>query len=100
MPTINDHLVPPLVNLNGTSAEALLEQSINVSLALHKALEAMGHAAPHGRDYQTAQPGSYERARDAFSRRLLVVATLRQEFDNLSEVIAQQLPERRKAVQR
>ena len=45
-------LVPPQINLNGTSREALVEQQADVVTALATLLKAMSYAFPNGRDYQ------------------------------------------------
>ena len=45
--------VKPVVNLNGTSREELIKQAFDVSSAAESLIQALGRAAPHGRDYQT-----------------------------------------------
>ena len=42
----------PFVNLNGTSRESLVKQTFDVSGAAESLIQALGLAAPHGRDYQ------------------------------------------------
>ena len=49
----------PVVNLNGTSKDALIEQVCDVRSAIDNALKALALATPHGRDYQTAREGAY-----------------------------------------
>ena len=49
----------PVVNLNGTSKDALVGQVCNVRSAIDNALKALALATPHGRDYQTASDGAY-----------------------------------------
>lgn len=56
----------PVINLNGTSAGALLEQANEVKSYLINAQAAMRLARPHGRDYQTAEAGAFELARVQF----------------------------------
>lgn len=53
--------VRPVVNMNGTSREELMRQAFDVSNAAEALIQALGRAAPHGRDYQTT---SYERYSD------------------------------------
>jgi len=51
-------IIPPVVNLNGTSREALTEQLLAASDAIRLAQNAFMAAMPNGRDYQTYQtPG-------------------------------------------
>ena len=52
----------PIVNLNGTSKDALMEQVGNARSAIDDALKALTLATPHGRDYQTASEGAYRLA--------------------------------------
>jgi|TARA_R110000765_G_scaffold351331_1_gene441317 hypothetical protein len=49
----------PIVNLNGTSKDALMEQVGDARSAIDDALKALALATPHGRDYQTASEGAY-----------------------------------------
>jgi hypothetical protein len=53
----------PYVNLNGDSAETLVEDRLGTLKALQKALEFLGAQYPNGRNYQTAPAGAYETAR-------------------------------------
>jgi len=46
--------VRPRVNINGTSREELIKQAFDVSGAAEALIQALGRAAPHGRDYQFA----------------------------------------------
>ena len=55
-----DNIQAPVVNSNGTSKEALVSQLKDVYVAGRAMLEAMAEATPHGRDYQTAPPGTYQ----------------------------------------
>ena len=57
-----DNIQAPVVNSNGTSKEALVSQLKDVYVAGRAMLEAMAEATPHGRDYQTAPPGTYQAA--------------------------------------
>lgn len=80
-------LIMPTVNLNGTSVEDLVRQQLHVMLALGKALEEMGKAMPHGRDYfDTDKPTSTiarqevaEQAREAWRERMKLVHDLMDE---------------------
>ena len=55
--------VSPIVNMNGTSQEVLLEQVMAAKEAVAIAMKALAEAIPHGRDYQTAPDGAYTVAR-------------------------------------
>ena len=56
----------PTVNMNGSSANELLDQQLRVLRAIDALWEAMRVAAPHGRDYQLA-PERYDSARSDFN---------------------------------
>jgi hypothetical protein len=56
-------IVAPVVNLNGSSKASLLEAFWNAHSALVAAQGAFASIAPHGRDFQTAPQGTFERAR-------------------------------------
>lgn len=64
-------IIFPQVNLNGTSAEALLRQYTQAADAIRVAVNAFVDAAPHGRDYQTLPDGAYERARAEHRQHLI-----------------------------
>jgi hypothetical protein len=76
-------LIMPTVNLNGTAKDDLIRQQLHVMLALDKALEVMGQAMPHGRDYLPS-PLDGERkdadARDAWRERMKLVKDLKDEI--------------------
>ena len=60
-------VIAPVVNLNGTSVNELLEQIQTAAFAVQTAYQALQLAAPHGRDYQTAPAGTYGNAREQYS---------------------------------
>jgi hypothetical protein len=47
----DQHLALPVVHLNGTSRESLMDGQREVATALREALEKMTQNAPHPRDY-------------------------------------------------
>ena len=65
------HIMLPQVNLNGTSAEALLRQYTQAADALRVAVNAFVDVTPHGRDYQTLPDGSYAVAREQHRAHLI-----------------------------
>lgn len=75
------YLVQPIVNLNGSTRKQLVEQQLAVIDALNETLSAMAEAMPHGRDYQTQAPGTYQAARDAYLDRRAEIVKLRDELE-------------------
>ena len=61
------NVIAPVVNINGTSAEELLNQLQGASEAISIAFKALQEAYPHGRDYQTAPQGTYQQAREQYN---------------------------------
>ena len=53
-PTRTQTDITPTVNINGTDAQALIDQQCAVAKALSDALDAMRKAAPNGRDFPCA----------------------------------------------
>ena len=55
---MSDHvgLVLPIVHLNGTSRDALLDQRCKFGQRLREAMEALSEMAPNGRDYYPDPP--------------------------------------------
>lgn len=71
----------PQVNINGTSKDALLKQSMKAYHAVTAAVEALCEGAPHGRDYQTLPAGSYEQARAEHYLRLSKLESVKAELE-------------------
>jgi len=64
----------PVVNNNGDSWETLNKDRREALNALDNARAALARMAPHGRNYQTAEPGAYTAAREAhFDLRALLL---------------------------
>ena len=59
----------PVVNINGTSREALVNARIAAIESLRSAMQALGECSPNGRDYQTAPKGELEIARKRYMER-------------------------------
>ena len=70
----------PYVNLNGTSSDSLMEQARAVRDAANALAVALAAAAPHGRDYQTAPAGTYDKARDEWVARYKAVNAISVEY--------------------
>ncbi len=71
----------PQVNINGSSARSLLEDNREAWRALETAREALQKAMPNGRDYQTAEPGAYQAAREQHLARIAAVVKIQEELD-------------------
>jgi hypothetical protein len=65
-------VVAPIVHLNGTSREQLLEVREAAYAALDEAYTALKQTAPNGRDYYP-EPGLLEKAQEQHSRRLRLI---------------------------
>ena len=88
-PKVTLDLVPPKVNLNGTSKETLLANYIGVLRALTALDTAMSLATPHGRDYQTLSDANASvKAREAWMERRLLVEELRKDVEHCAEIVA------------
>jgi hypothetical protein len=79
-------LILPQVSLNGTNKQELVSQQLAVVGAIRVLLEAMGEAAPHGRDYQR-DPSQLEPAKKAWMDRRMLVYALRKEIEQHAEAI-------------
>ena len=76
-------LQAPLVHLNGTSKEMLLEELENAYSALGEALDKLRRTAPNGRDYYVLQEGSLKRAEDEHRDRMVRIDSVRKEIECL-----------------
>jgi hypothetical protein len=81
-------ITAPVVNLNGTDWNDLLEQHMAVVSGLTAAINAMQRAEPHGRDYPIE--GTYTLARAQFAARHGALSTLLRDYTRLSVAIANQ----------
>ena len=79
-------LIPPQININGTSRDALFREQVEVLRALEKVRQAMAEAMPHGRDYQF-NPGEYAPARDAWMERLQMIYAMKEEIRQYAQAI-------------
>jgi len=53
----------PIIHLNGTSKESLLDGYVEVYKALKFSVDKLYYAAPNGRDYYIYGEGAFEKAR-------------------------------------
>lgn len=80
-------LVAPIVHLNGTSKERLLDALGEAWNALTvTAYDALKETAPNGRDYYPV-PGLLEKATDQHMRRLKALDELAEEISQLMELV-------------
>lgn len=85
-----DDLVMPIVHLNGTSAESLLEERGNAWNAINEAYAALRRMAPNARDYYPGQPGLFEQAVAQHTRRLQALHDVMDELEMECDSIADQ----------
>jgi len=82
------NVMVPSIHLNGTSREDLVKQLLDANLALIKAIEAVRHAAPHGRDYYPQGPEAITKAMAEHKSRLRRLGEVRTELNQIAEAIA------------
>src|SRR5262245_7859841 len=86
-------LITPNVNLNGNSAESLLENCSRIRAGLHEAISAIQRSdLAHGRNYQTAKDpfGQQASAANALNDRLMALTNMSREFEKLGYAIYKQ----------
>lgn len=72
----------PTVHMNGTSKKELFRQLFEAASAVTKAIDALNHATPHGRDY-------YLQGDDAIDRALAEHKARRAKLESVHEDIVQ-----------
>lgn len=75
----------PTINLNGTSGEALARQYSEVAAAAMRLVEALGRAAPHGRDWQTRPDVDFAQARDQWRELVTTAGIIENVYATLTE---------------
>ena len=81
----------PIVNLNGSAVDDLLETRCDAIHAVEKAMKAMQLIAPNGRDYQqTTSHDAYQAAMDRYSKQFALLDRLRNELYDEIEFIDKQ----------
>jgi hypothetical protein len=81
----------PVLNLNGTSGPALVEEYKNAYRAIREAYEAVNSVTVHGRDFQTAPPGTYEKARAEKVEWLTQLKSIEQAMTDLATDVQKQM---------
>jgi len=72
------HTIRPVVNLNGSSKEDLLDKSMEIHRELKQLAQLMRGSIPHPRDYQTG--GNYAADRKEAIRRINLVDELAEAY--------------------
>lgn len=78
------NVIPPTININGTSGQNLLDQATNAGEALREAFRTLQDMAPNGRDYQTAPVGAYETARSQHNSRMSRLDDISKEIEEVA----------------
>jgi hypothetical protein len=78
----------PLVHMNGTSADELIEQQCDIARALRDALEVMAANGPNARDYYPLEAGAWERAREQHTARLSAINAVLADVERMAEYLA------------
>jgi len=87
MNTTEKKLQAPLVHMNGTGEDTLLEDISNAYAAISDAMDALRKAAPDGRDYYPLETGSLKRAEDEHLARSLTLLNVKNELEALALAI-------------
>ena len=70
----------PTIHINGTSGNVLSEQYATAARAVNEAINALGEAAPNGRDYYPQGPGAITEATAEHKARLTKLRTVHAEL--------------------
>ena len=89
-------MLAPLVHLNGSSADTLIEQYERSMGALRKALDAMREGYPNARDYYPQGDDAFRLAREQYDARIRAVDNVLAELGLLAENVYEQKTERKK----
>jgi hypothetical protein len=83
--TVEHPLILPIVHLNGTSREELIQVRRQTARRLHEAIEQLCAMSPNGRDYYPVR-GLWDQARDQHARRLTTLDEIYNEI--MAEALA------------
>lgn len=89
-------VILPMVHLNGTSVEALLEQNVTAMQALEEAMLKLVGATPNGRDYYPMGPGVICEVQDQHYDRLRRLKSVYDELKQIAEYLFNEQEKRRK----
>jgi hypothetical protein len=79
----------PTVHLNGTSRKELVKLQLDAITKLCEAIEAMGLAAPHGRDFYPQGPEAMRYAVAEHAQRVARVQAVADELYEIAEAVQQ-----------
>lgn len=86
---MSDDIIAPIIHLNGTSKDHLINALSDAYDALERAAEKVRRCAPNGRDYYP-QPGLMKFAEEQHIRRLEVIRNLQVSIEREIELIQEQ----------
>jgi hypothetical protein len=87
-------LLAPLVHMNGTGHDTLIEGYLAAASALSDALDALQAAAPNARDYYPQGDDAYRQARAEHDRRANALRQVQAELQMLAENVQEQIDAR------
>ena len=80
----------PMIHMNGTSADSLIEDLDAAYTAVGAALDAMRNVGPNGRDYYPLGPEAMEAAQTQHRDRAMRLQTVRDELEAIIGAIEAQ----------
>ena len=83
-------IIVPVVNLNGSSADSLIQGYADALDALRDAIAAMRQITPHGRDYQTEERTVLIGAQNQHEARLQALDNIYRELQFIAGAIWEQ----------
>ena len=83
-------LTMPRIHMNGTDAEGLIKQQLEVLAATDQLLAALRAASPHGRDYYPLGDTALRQARAEHDTRLKAVRMIADEANAIADAIQAQ----------
>jgi hypothetical protein len=86
----SDNALTPVVHLNGTSFDSLLEQWKHVWRGLDQTLKVMGENSPNGRDYYPKGEFAFQKARDKWQSMFNAIREMSKEVKVVIEQIYDQ----------
>ncbi len=75
----------PVVHLNGTSKQALLDQQADAASALEDAIRILKAAQPNARDFAPRGNGAFDAANAEHIARLLKLESVLKDITNITE---------------
>ena len=84
-------LTAPLLNLNGAAGKSLVEAYSTAAHAVQAAMKLLQQTTPHGRDFQTAPAGEYQKALSEHTNRYLALERVYNELYALARNVDAQV---------